>query len=97
MDHDRIGLEALWRLTHGGKYQVVDRLVDANGSGPNSVPVTPDGRTFGTTYAGGMFDKGVVFSVDSAGSRWPRTGKGYGLAAQGGAYGDGKPWALTLP
>lgn len=34
---------ALWRFTHDGKYLVIDRFVGANGSGPNSLMVTPDG------------------------------------------------------
>lgn len=73
---------ALWRLTHEGKYHVLDRFIGPNGARPNALMASPDGRLFGTTTLGGTFNRGVLFTVDAFGRIQPV----YSFSSAAGAY-----------
>jgi uncharacterized repeat protein (TIGR03803 family) len=45
------------------KYAVVHDFNGQDGNGPNGVTVGADGNLYGTTIAGGTYNRGVVFEI----------------------------------
>jgi uncharacterized repeat protein (TIGR03803 family) len=57
---------SLWRYKLDGRFRVLDQFIGPNGKTPDSLMMTNDGRLYGTTYEGGEFKWGVLFTVDES-------------------------------